>query len=109
MAWFLGKAERIESSSMNVVWSRRAVRHLISLRNFIAKNSERNASLVAGRISAPVEHLSSHPDIGRPGRVLGTRELVVPDTPYLIPYRVQAGHLQIIAVLHGRKQWPVKL
>jgi toxin ParE1/3/4 len=38
--------------------------------------------------------------------VSGTRELIVPDTPYVIPYRVRGGSLEVIAVFHGRQQWP---
>jgi toxin ParE1/3/4 len=94
---------------MKVVWSRRAIRHLVSLRKYIAKDSEQNAALVALRILRAIELLQAQPEIGRPGRVLGTRELVVPDTPFLIPYRVRQGCLELIAVFHGRQQWPPKL
>jgi toxin ParE1/3/4 len=47
--------------------------------------------------------------MGRPGRVVGTRELIVPDTPYIIPYRVRGERLELIAVFHGRQKWPVKM
>lgn len=93
---------------MTVVWSRRAMRHLVSLRNFIARDSERNATAVAERILRAIDLLQTQPDMGRPGRLLGTRELVVPDTPYIIPYRVQRGRLELIAVFHGRQKWPPK-
>ena len=91
---------------MRVVWSRRAVGHLQALRDYIAKDSDQNAALVAERILHSVELLQTQPDMGRPGRVLGTRELVVPNTPYIIPYRVKRGHLELIAVFHGRQKWP---
>ncbi len=94
---------------MKVVWSRRAIRHLASLRKDIARDSEQNASLVALRILSAIDLLQTHPEMGRPGRVLGTRELVVPDTPFLIPYRVRQGRLELIAVFHGRQRWPSKL
>lgn len=94
---------------MKIIWSRRAIRHLIQIREHIEKDSERNAALIAERILKTVALLESHPEIGRPGRVLGTRELVVPDTPYLIPYRVRRGRLELIAVFHGRRTWPAKL
>ena len=66
---------------MKVGWSRRAIRHLVHLREYIGRDSEKNAALVAGRILKAVDLLQSHPGMGRPGRILGTRELVVPDTP----------------------------
>lgn len=94
---------------MKVVWSRRAIRHLVCLREYIEKDSEQNAALVAKRIVKAVDLLQAHPEIGRPGRVVGTRELVVPETPFIIPYRVRGECLELIAVFRGRQKWPTKL
>ena len=47
--------------------------------------------------------------MGRPGRVLGTRELVVPGTPYIIPYRARGEYLDLLAIFHGHQKWPTKL
>jgi len=94
---------------MMIVWSRRALRHLVHIRQHIEKDSEQNAALVASRILEAVDLLQSHPEIGRPGRVVGTRELVVPQTPYVIPYRLRRERLELIAVFHGRQKWPLKL
>lgn len=94
---------------MKVIWSRRAIGHLVSLRGHIEKDSEANAALVATRILKAVDLLQNHPEIGRPGRIIGTRELVIPDTPYVVPYRVRREHLELIAIFHGRQQWPTKL
>jgi len=94
---------------MKVVWSRRAVQHLVSLRKFIAKDSEQNAAVVARRILESIDLLQLHPEMGTPGRVLGTRELVIPDTPFIVPYRVRRDRLELIAVFHGHQKWPSKL
>ncbi len=94
---------------MKLIWSRRAIRHLVALRKRIESDSERNAVLVAGRILKAVELLEFQPSLGRPGRILGTRELIVPDTPYIIPYRVRGERLELMAVFHGRQKWPEKL
>jgi addiction module RelE/StbE family toxin len=94
---------------MKVVWSRRAIRHLVHLREYIARGSEQNAALIASRFLKAVDLLQTHPEIGRSGRIVGTRELVVPDTPYIIPYRVRHNRLELIAVFHGRQKWPVNL
>ena len=91
---------------MKVVWARRAIRHFIHLREYIEKDSEQNAALVAKRILKSVDLLQSHPEMGRPGRVVGTRELVI---PYIIPYRVRRDRLELIAVFHSRQKWPIKL
>lgn len=94
---------------MKVIWSRKAIRHLIALREYIAKDSEQNAGLIARRILDTADLLIAHPQMGRTGRVVGTRELVVPGTPYVIPYRVRHEHLEILAVFHGRRERPAKL
>lgn len=93
---------------MKVIWSRRAVRHLAELRDYIAKDSEQNAAIVAERILQSVNLLQTQPSMGRPGRILGTRELVVPDTPFVIPYRVRNDRLELLAVFRGRRKWPAK-
>ena len=90
---------------MKIVWSPRAIEHLIAVRAFIAKDSPNAAHAVAARIVASVEQLALYPNKGRPGRIPGTRELVIPDTPYILPYRVSHGHLEIIAIFHGRQRW----
>jgi toxin ParE1/3/4 len=53
--------------------------------------------------------LAGSPGLGRPGRVAGTRELVIPLTPYIVPYRVRDDAVQIITILHGAQRWPDKL
>ncbi len=94
---------------MKVVWSRRAVGNLAALRDYIAEDSPRSAVSVAHRILDAVELLTAQPHIGRPGRITGTRELVVAGTPYVIPYWVRNGTLELLAVFHGRQKWPEKL
>jgi addiction module RelE/StbE family toxin len=94
---------------MKIIWSPRAFRHLAALRAYIEKDSEQNATLVARRILDSVELLQTQSGMGRPGRLAGTRELVVTDTPYILPYRVRKERLELIAVFHGRQRWPQKL
>jgi toxin ParE1/3/4 len=90
---------------MTIVWSRRAIRHLVNLRNYIARDSPDSAEEVAARIVEAVERLALYPNLGRPGHIAGTRELVVPDTPYLIPYHIRGSRIELIAVFHGRQRW----
>ena len=94
---------------MTVVWSRRAVGHLAGLRAYIAHDNPAAAGRVAETILGAVERLAELPNLGRPGRVPGTRELVIPGTPYVIPYRLRGDRLEIVAVFHGRRRWPVVL
>ena len=52
------------------------------------------------------EALATHPHLGRAGRIAGTRELVVAQTPFVVPYRVVGDDVQILAVFHGARRWP---
>lgn len=94
---------------MKIVWSRRAIRHLVALREYIAKDSDQKAALVASRILVAVDLLQSQPEMGRPGRLPGTRELLIPETPFIIPYRIRRERLELLAVFHGGQRWPEKL
>ena len=59
------------------------------------------------RVLHDIEHLlPDNPHMGRAGRVPGTRELVIPQTPYIVPYRVQGEVIQILRVYHGARRWP---
>ena len=91
---------------MTIVWSPRAIEHLAHLRAHIAQDNPKAANRIGGTLLEAVERLAELPNLGRPGRVAGTRELVVPGTPYVIPYRLRGDRLEIIAVFHGRQKWP---
>ena len=58
------------------------------------------------RIQETAAILVRHPTAGRTGRVLGTRELIVAGTPWVIPYRVRRGFIDILAVIHRARKWP---
>jgi toxin ParE1/3/4 len=91
---------------MKIVCSPRAIRHLTALRSYIEKDSETYAGAVADRILHVVGLLAKQPEMGRPERIFGTRELVVAGTPFLVAYRIRRERLEIIAILHGRQKWP---
>ena len=93
---------------MTIVWSPRAIDHLTRLRSYIARDNPKAANRIASRLLAAVERLAELPGLGRPGRIAGTRELVVPGTPYVIPYRLRHDRLEVIAVFHGRQKWPTR-
>ena len=61
------------------------------------------------RIVDAAETLAAHPAMGRPGRIMGTREMVLADTSYLIAYRVSETEIAILTVLHAAQRWPEEL
>ncbi len=57
-------------------------------------------------IEAAVARLADYPESARPGRVQGTRELVVTGTPWIVVYRIEPAAIVILRVLHGAQRWP---
>ena len=94
---------------MTIVWSPRAIEHLAHLRKYIARDNPNAGNRIASALLEVVERLAKSPNLGRPGRVAGTRELVVSGTPFIIPYRLRGDRLEIVAVFHARQKWPKQL
>jgi toxin ParE1/3/4 len=94
---------------VSIVWSPRAIDHLAHLRAYIARDNPKAAPRIASALLEAVERLAELPNLGRPGRIAGSRELAVPGTPYVIPYRLRADRLEVIAVFHARQKWPKQL
>lgn len=91
---------------MRIKWLSEAVGDLIGIREYIAQDSPASAEGVAERILSTVDYLRSHPGIGRAGRVPGTREIIIPGLPYIVPYRVRGNNIEILGVLHTSRKWP---
>ena len=73
---------------------------------YIARDNPDAAREVYAYIRARVNELAQHPEIGRPGRVFGTRELVIERYPFLVPYRIRGNEVQIIRVFHTSQRLP---
>ena len=91
---------------MKIKWLEGAVVDLTALRVYIAQDNPSAAHRVALRILQSVEALAEHPHLGRAGRVLHTRELIIPGTFYMVAYRVHGNIIEILRVLHSAMQWP---
>ena len=91
---------------MKIRWVRLALDDLREIDAFISNDNPAAAQKVLAIIWETTKLLGKHPHIGRPGRVSGTRELVIPSTPFIVPYRVMSDEIQILRVIHGARNWP---
>jgi addiction module RelE/StbE family toxin len=90
-----------------IEWTEQATRHLDQAHDYIAlSNSEEVASRITMQIVTTVQQLEAFPMSGRAGRVRGTRELVVANTPFIAAYTIQKARIVILAVYHGAQRWP---
>lgn len=91
---------------MHVVWLEDAVNDLKMIGDYIAEDDPEAAYRVLTQIQAAADSLSRHPEMGRPGRVEKTRELVIAGLPYILPYYIKKNEVRILAVLHTSRKWP---
>ena len=94
---------------MRVEWHPLARADLAELVAYIASDSPVAAYRVHDDIRKQTGLLVIHPGLGRPGRVRGTRELVISGTPYIAAYRFTGDVLTVLRLLHGARRWPRKL
>ena len=91
---------------MRVKWLSKALRNLDDEATYVASDDAVAARLVVKRILDSVAVLEQQPGLGRPGRVHGTRELVVDKTRYVVPYRVRRETVEILRVFHTSRRLP---
>ena len=93
---------------MQIKWLRKALINLEHEAAFIARDNPQAAKDMVQRIHGSVILLADNASLGHPGRVPGTRELVVPGTHYIIPYRVHARlqRVEILRVFHSSRKSP---
>ena len=90
---------------MRIEWTRRYLRELEAIGDYIAQQSPRSGARVVSEIHSKTRRLlSANPFIGRPGEIPGTRELVITGTPYVVAYRFSDTRIEILFVQHGAKQ-----
>jgi toxin ParE1/3/4 len=91
---------------MKIRWLDLAVDDLADIADYIARDNPDAAKLMVSRLWSAVKSLDKQPEMGRPGRVYGTRELIVSGTPFIVPYRIIKSEIHILRVLHGARNWP---
>ena len=89
-----------------VRWTAHAHRRLLEIGLYIEAHNPATAARVIGAITMRVDRLGREPGRGRPGRIRGTRELVVVGTPYIVAYLVHANEIEVLTIQHGSQRWP---
>ena len=90
---------------MRIRWTEPAAHDLTHICDFTEGHEAAAARRVALTIYQGVSSLAQFPHRGRPGRKVGTRELVFPGLPFLAVYRIRAEVIEINRILHGAQKW----
>ncbi len=94
---------------MRVKWLRKALLNLDHEASYIALDNPKAAAELVIHLRDNVLILGDQPNLGRPGRIPGTRELVVTKFPYILPYRVRNETVEILRVFHTARKWPASI
>lgn len=94
---------------MIIRWTHTAQRDRDDAIDYLMRESPASALLIDRRIDEGLLMLYRHPFAGRIGRARDTRELIVPDTPYIAAYRIDGQEILILRLLHMARRWPKAL
>jgi addiction module RelE/StbE family toxin len=93
-----------------IEWTGQAIQQLDQAYDYIAlSNSQEVAARITMQIVSAVQQFDTFPMSGRPGRMAGTRELVILRTPFIAAYALDRDRIAILALYHGAQPWPEAL
>ncbi len=95
----------LSSQNMAVKWTKTALANLVTIVEYIEKDNAERTKSFALKYKRKTNSLAGFPGMGRPGRLIGTRELVIHPN-YIIPYRMRGGVVEILRVKHVARRWP---
>jgi toxin ParE1/3/4 len=90
---------------MKLRWATAAADDLQAINNYLQMHHPTLAASTTRTVYNAIKRLKSHPNRGRPGRRADTRELVLAPLPYLVIYRVESEHIEVLRILHAAQDW----
>jgi len=89
---------------MRVKWLQKALRNLDAEGPYVAADDDAAAPLVVTRVMAAIDALADQPNLGRPGRMPGTRELMVRQTRYVVPHRMRGETAELLGGFYASRR-----
>ncbi|MDI1260575.1 type II toxin-antitoxin system RelE/ParE family toxin [Aquabacterium sp.] len=90
---------------MKVIWTPEAEQDREDIWLYIAADNPRAAIQIDALFSDATARLVDHPQIGRPGKIPGTRELI-PHENYRLVYELDGEVVWVLALIHTSRRWP---
>jgi toxin ParE1/3/4 len=91
---------------VKIGWTAVAADDLKSVHGYLSEHAPARADALVDRVLAGIDVLEQYPNLGRPGRLDRTRELVITGTPFIVFYRLGKNQVEILGVLHAARKWP---
>lgn len=92
---------------MRLRWTPLAVADLHGIDEYLKEHHPRYREATIRKLYGKLRALKDAPNIGRLGRIAGTRELVFPPMPYVAVYRISGETIEVLRMYHGSQNWPV--
>ncbi|RKP51097.1 type II toxin-antitoxin system RelE/ParE family toxin [Trinickia fusca] len=90
---------------MELFWTPEAIQDRETIYDYIEVDNPTAALALDELFSEKAARLTDHPDLGRLGRIAGTRELVA-HRHYILVYDVVGSVVRVLNVVHAARQWP---
>ncbi len=94
-----------DNSPMIIKWLPKALDDLEILREYIENDNPSASEKVIQHIIKSLGYLIDNPELGRPGRIINTRELLLSGLPYVIVYKIKNNFIEVLRVFHGAMKW----
>jgi len=91
---------------VKIRWTAVAADDLKSVHEYLSEHAPGRADAIINRILSSIDVLEQYPNLGRKGRLEGTRELAITGTPFIVFYRLQENQIEILGVLRAARKWP---
>ncbi len=92
---------------MKVTWSPPAIQDRLSIWFWISSENHAAAIHMESLFDAAADRLANHPELGKPGEIPGSRELVVHESYRLVyEFDPQREEVEILTLSHTHRQWP---
>jgi toxin ParE1/3/4 len=91
---------------MKLKWSSRALADQQQIIDFYAEIDAGLALEMIDRVEAAANKLVDFPEMGRPGRVSGTREWPIKKSPFVAVYITGSNEVRVLRILHAAMMWP---
>ncbi len=88
-----------------LIWSQQARTDLMAIIDYISDDNPDAAQKLKDDIENKAAELQEHPQLYRPGRVEGTREMVI-RANFIAVYMEDPFTVRILRILHAAQQWP---
>lgn len=98
--------KRNGKSGMKIHLAKPSEQDLEEVEAYISLDNPAAALRTVARVLEAIEYLPQFPNMGRVGRIVDTRELIISGTPFIVIYQIRRSDIYVLRILHTARKWP---